>query len=310
VFEPYPDQARVYCYQIAREDLEVNESGRSKIAVGRARITSEITLESDVLSFGALYMGDHTMNAGVRVSRGEESYQTLKEELAEPFMRADFTQVIRILDRHFGESTYSLRSIFRDDQRKILNIILKSALGDAESAYRQLYEAHAPMMRFLADLHAPLPKAFKTAAEFAINSSLREAFEEVEALDLARIHSLIEEARLHKVSLDGATLGFALRKTVQSLSERLIENPWDVQLMQKMETAAVLARKLPFDVDVSKAQNNYYYMLENIFPQATERARQDDAGAKEWLGHFIRIGQNLAVRVEWPGELDLLLKVS
>src|SRR6185295_11369139 len=104
---------------------------------------------------------------------------------------------------NFGESTYSLRSIFHDDQRKILNIILKSTVSDAEAVYRQVYETHAPMLRFVSDLQVPLPKPFSMAAEFALNSNLRSAFEDVDNLDFGRINTLLDEARTQAVSLDG-----------------------------------------------------------------------------------------------------------
>src|SRR5207249_9803231 len=137
LFETAVEETRVYCYKVQTEDLSTIDSGRSKLIVGRARITSQITEESDVFVFGALYMGDHSMNAGVRAYRGKEEYHALKQELSDPFHRADFPEVIRLLDKHFGESTYSLRSIFCDDQRKILNIIMKSTLTEAEAVYRQ-----------------------------------------------------------------------------------------------------------------------------------------------------------------------------
>ena len=35
-------------------------------------------------------------------------------------MRADIAEVIRLLDRQFGASTYSLRTLFRDEQRRVL----------------------------------------------------------------------------------------------------------------------------------------------------------------------------------------------
>src|SRR5262249_10322467 len=166
LFEPHPQHERIYCYSVDLNDLDMNDTGRTKLAIGRAKIVSEITQESEELSFGALYMGEHTMNAGVGVYHGEESYSVLKQDLISSFMRADFPDVIRVLDRHFGESTYSLRSIFHDDQRKILGVLMKSTLAEGEAVYRQLYETHAPMMRFLGDLHVPLPRAFQTAADF------------------------------------------------------------------------------------------------------------------------------------------------
>jgi hypothetical protein len=171
LFEQPHEDTKVYCYRVHLDDLISSEAGRAKLVVGKALITSEITYESDVLSFGALHMGDHLMNCGVGIYRSDEEYSNLKQELSDPFSRADFSEVIRILDRHFGKSIYSLRSIFRDDQRKTLKLVMMSAISHAEAAYRQLYETHAPMMRFMTDLNVPPPRAFSMAAEFAVNSN-------------------------------------------------------------------------------------------------------------------------------------------
>jgi hypothetical protein len=309
LFEPYPEEAKVYCYKVQLEDSERLEAGRSKLIVGRAKITSEITQDSKVLSFGALHMGDHMMNCGVRKYENQEDYNPLKQEMIDPFNRADFSEVIRILDRHFGESTYSLRSIFHDDQRKILNIILKSTLAEAEAVYRQVYATHAPMMRFVADLRVPLPRAFSMAAEFALNSNLRAAFEDADNLDFTRINALIEEARVQGVSLDAPTLGFALRRTIKRLSEQFLENPDDLELMKKLEAVAGVARSLPFEVNIWRAQNNYYQMLQKVYPERVEEATKGNAEARAWVEHFVALGKNLAVNVDMP-ELQEMEKAS
>jgi alpha-amylase/alpha-mannosidase (GH57 family) len=81
LFEPHPEHERLYCYSVDLSDLTMSDMGRTKLAVGRAKIISEITLESEVLSFGAIYMGEHTMNAGVGVYEREEAYSALKQDL-------------------------------------------------------------------------------------------------------------------------------------------------------------------------------------------------------------------------------------
>jgi alpha-amylase/alpha-mannosidase (GH57 family) len=300
LFKSYPRDARIYCYEVDLEDSIVHEAGRSKIAAGRIRVTSQITRESDVFSFGALHMGDHMMNAGVRAYSGEEDYNTLKSELEDPFKCADFAEVLRILDRHFGGSTYSLRSIFHDDRRIILEAITKAALAEAETLYRQLFETHAPMMRFVVDLHVPLPRAFQMAAEFALNGSLRSAFENSDSMDFARINAQLDEARAANVSLDGATLGFALKNTIKRLSERLLATPEDLHLIKTLEAAAALTKTLPFEVDVARAQNNYYEMLQKVFPEQLEKALTGDAAAKAWVDHFSALGNNLSIKVDQP----------
>src|SRR5262249_27402994 len=158
--------------------------------------------------------------------------------------------------------------------------------------FRQVYETHAPMMRFLADLRVRLPRAFQTAAEFALNSSLRTAFEDPDNIDFARINALLNESRTINIPLDGPTLGFAVRKNIKRTSEQLLATPGDLQLMIRLELVAGLAKDLPFEVNIWKAQNNYYVMLQRVLPDFVERARLGDAEAQEWVTHFLNLGAN------------------
>ena len=129
---------------------------------------------------------------------------------------------------------------------------------------------------------------------------MRTAFEDIENLDFTRINTLIEEARAEGMSLDEATLGFALRKTIKKLSEQFLESPDNLELMKKLEAAAGVARRLPFDVNVWRAQNNYYQMLQKVFPERVQNATQGDAAAREWVEHFVALGKNLTVKVDTP----------
>ena len=101
---------------------------------------STITRESSTLSFGVLHFGDHNVNAGVRDYQGEEEYQIMLHELTRTCSTADFPELIRFLDKHFMTSMYSIKNLFQDEQRKVLDSILESALSEIEAAYYQVYE--------------------------------------------------------------------------------------------------------------------------------------------------------------------------
>ena len=165
------------------------------------------------------------------------------------------------------------------------------------------------MMRFVSDLGVPLPRAFSMAAEFALNSSLRTAFEDSDHIDFTRINALLDEAGANNVTLDGTTLGFALREAIKRLSEEFLENSDNLELMKKLEAAAGLARSLPFDVNVWRSQNYYYQMLQKIYPAWLEKALAGDSMAREWVYHFVALGQNLSVKVDSPA-LSGFRKVS
>ena len=77
------------------------------------------------------------------------------------------------------------------------------------------------------------------------------------------------------------------------------------EVMKKFEAAAGLAQALPFDVNVWRAQNNYYALLQKLYPERLESAMQGKGHAREWVEHFIQLGLNLAVKVEMPAMPEL-----
>jgi alpha-amylase/alpha-mannosidase (GH57 family) len=296
VFNSYEDEARIYCYTAKREHFHSAHAGKLKIVIGRAKFTSEVTQESGLLTFGVLHFGDHNLHGGVREFRGQAEYERLCNEAMQAFSRADIPDVIRAFDRGFGLDTYSLKSLFRDEQRNILSDILISTLDEAEAVYRQLYEHHAPLMRFLADLKTPLPKAFRTTAEYALNSHLRRAFS-ADGLDIPKIRGLLEEARIGNVDLDSTTLEFTLRKTIERMGERLRDNPADTNDLRSLREAVELLGSLPFAVTLWAVQNVCYDLLQNTYPELLKQAGEGDADASAWVENFRTVAEKLSVRI-------------
>lgn len=296
LFEEYGEQAEIYCYQIDLEDYQSLVAGKPRLAVGRAKVTSIITGESATLSFGILHFGDHNVNAGVREYQGEEAYQVMLQEMTQTFSGADFPEVIRLLDKHFGTSTYSIKDLFLDEQRKVLDNILESALSEIEAAYYQVYEHHYPPMRFISELGNPIPKSFQSAAEFILNSGLRKAVSG-DSLDLERIRSILDETRTWKVELDTEGLSYLLQWTLERMMAKLVTTPKDIDFLKELLAAAEMLHLLPFPVDLWKVQNLYHEMLKSIYPEFQTRAQQGDEAAQEWLSRFVSLGQQLSIRI-------------
>jgi len=297
LFEEYNKQAKIYCYAVDAENFQIFESGRVRLAVGRAKVTSEITRESAMMCFGVLHFGDHNLNAGVREYPGEEVYQAMLQEVTQAFSMVDFPETIRLLDKHFGTSTYSLRTLFQDEQRKILDLILESTLSGAEAIYRQIYETHYPLMHFLTGLGRPLPKAFYSAAEFILNSDLRRELS-IHVPDVGRVTGLLDDVTMWQVSLDSEGLSYVLRKTLEEMMMLLVSTTEDNSILKSLATTIMLAKSLPFNVDFAKVQNLYYSMLQATRPEFEKRAQQGNKMAREWLTQFISLGKQLSIRVD------------
>ena len=296
LFENYGEEAEVFCYRVDREEFRILSAGKKRLALGRARIASRITGDTAQVSFGVLHFGDHNVIGGIRESRGEEPYKALVEEIGGIFQGADFPEVIRAVDRNFGQGTYSLKLLFRDEQRKVLDSILEESLADVDAVYRQLYMQNAPLMRFLSDFGYPMTKSFRVAAELALNAELRRAFTE-ESLDVERIKGVLQETQATGISFDGPGLGYALRKTIERMMARFLEDPDDLDQLRRLNAAVEMGDALPFEVTFWKSQNLFFEALQGVYPRYGARKAGGDSAAEEWVALFSALGEKLSVRV-------------
>jgi len=297
LFEEYGEAARIFCYKADRQDYEIAEAGRARLATGRMRLTSEITRESILLDLGVLHLGDHNLKAGVRKSQRDESYRAFVEATASSFKRGDFTETANLVGEYFGESTYSLRSLFRDEQRRIVEIIQQANLANVEAVFQQIYESNIPFLHFLEEVGNPPPKVLATVAEFVLNVTLRRKMEE-EELNVEPVEDLLETAGLVGVSLDTASLEMAIRRRLEGMAARLALEPKSLPVLEELETAVDLARTLPFPVNVRQVQNICYEILRSTLPGLEEEARQGDKGALAWVDRFSSVCDKLELRVD------------
>ena len=297
LFEDFPPQAPVYCFSVERKNGRVFRAGRSRLSLGKAGVTSEVTGKSEEFVFGVLHFGDHNLNAGVRPYESEDGYQNLLAQAGSAFEHGDLADVIRQLDRYFIHVPYSLKSLFRDDQRRVLDLILAATRDEVEGQFRGAFEQHAPLMRFLRSLGNPLPRAFAAAAELVLNLDLRRSLEDP-AADPGEVQSLLAEREALQVDLDVQGLSYALERALETLVHRLAENPESLELLRKMGATVALARNPPFNVDLWRAQNGCYELRRTVYPLQKEKAEEGDAAAAEWVRVFQELSGRLGVRVE------------
>jgi alpha-amylase/alpha-mannosidase (GH57 family) len=294
-----PDPGHVYCYRAERLAHRELHLGRASLAVGQLRVTSDITRESAHLDYGVLHLGDHNLYGGVRPHRGATAYARLVEGLEAAHAGAEFAGAVHWLDDAFRSRRYSLSSLFRDEQRAIIRLILGSTLAETEAAHRQVFEHHASLMRYLADLGAPIPKSLRATAEIVLNTELRHAFE-AGVPDPDEVRQLFEGTATWRLELDVPGLAFALDRALESLGAALAEAPEDGDRLERLDGLVELAHGLPFEVDLWKTQNAFYALLSQAYPHRRAEAANGDDEAAAWVRAFERLGARLRVRVEAP----------
>ena len=288
LFDTFDDDARVYCYEVTRRDFEVRRAGRSRLAIGSVEVRSLITHETAEFEMAALHLGETELTGGVRRARGGADYDRVREELSKVMQPGGIPAVIRLLDAHFGETPISIRSLFRDEQRRIVHELIVATLEEAESTFRQLHERYDPLMRLHTRLGIPMPKVLQTAAEFDLNVQIRRLLD-ADPPPVRELEAQLDEARGEGVTLDETTC-MAFTEAVERASERFRERPDDLDRLESLEMLVTIARATRLSIDLRRAQNRYYRMRAAVRP-----AVEASGNGERWLSLFDSLGQKLTV---------------
>jgi alpha-amylase/alpha-mannosidase (GH57 family) len=288
LFDSFDEEARVYCYDVFRRDLVVRRAGRARLAVGVIDVRSRITHETATFELAALHLGETELTGGVRVSRPHSNYGEVSDALAAAMEPGGIPTVIRLIDEHFHETPLSIRSLFRDEQRRILHKLIETTLHEAESAFRQLHERYDPLMRFHTRLGIPVPQVLRTAAEFDLNLQMCRLLE-TDPPQLLDIETRIRQARAENVTLEETTT-MAFASAIERASAAFRERPDDLDRLESLETLVTIVRDAELTVDLRRAQNRYYRMRASVRPAIAASG----SGAR-WLELFDALGEKLGI---------------
>ncbi len=218
----------------------------------------------------------------------------MPSEAAEQVQRADFPDVIRLLDRYYGHVDYSLTSLFTDEQRRIVKLILTSTLEDIENSLTGIYEDHASLLHYLFSAGLPKPPALTLAAGFAVNAGLRRALE-IDPIDQAQLRSFLSLAKADQVPLETATLSYIAD---QRMKRAMVDLQMSSGSLEKLERALALARilvEMPFELNLWQAQNIWYEILRT---SSYALITLDKADQPLWEKNFRELGACLSIDYE------------
>jgi len=259
-------------------------------------------------SFAVLHFGDQNITAAVKLYAESDAteFDEFAAKVAEQVQKADFPDVIRLIDRFYGHVDYSLTSLFSDEQRRIVQLILNSTLWDIENSLTNIYEDHASLLHYLSQAGLPKPPALTLAAGFAINAGLRRALD-TDPIDVATMRSFLQLAKADQVPLETATLSYIADQRMKRAMVELQLSAGSLEMLDRAVTLARTLTEMPFELNLWQAQNIWYEILRSANYALT--ALEDEERPK-WEKDFAELGQCLSIDTKAISEQDLLVETT
>jgi alpha-amylase/alpha-mannosidase (GH57 family) len=282
IFEEYPEEAEIFCYNVTTENHERIEAGMQTMVVGRAKLRSNIVLEEYEVDFAAIHLGDQNIVAGVCGRMGDDAWRKTSSDVKAAFLRGDSAEAMRLMNCSFEGSSYTLWHLFRDEQRKVLNKLLDSTWAEIEDSFRRIYTRNYTVIQAMRGMNMLLPPALAVPTEFVLNRDIANEVQNVRP-NFQKIERLLAEMRRLSLQPDKVALGLEVSKRAAELAAMVATDPENLKVLTYAERTTKALGSLLSEADLQEAENRFFPIILETYPKMVEKAGAGDKEAVRWV---------------------------
>ena len=292
------DEENVYCYKIDKHSYKSVTKGNSKLVIGHIEVESKVTLEKSNMIFALLQFSGGDFHCAIK--EYSDDFETIQKELVRTYLVSPLTEIIRTIDNYFGKEYFTLKDIFIEERRKILQTMLKGKLQIFANTYESMYDEGKGSIYQMQTLGLDIPKEFKISAQYVLTKQFNELFIEsrgfLDADIIQQASDLNFEAKRIGIEIDKAPTSKIFSKKIAQNINRL---SYALDLQQVDATLDLLdcIAKLEIKVDIAEAQSYYFSKivanLEEIIQKISCQADRD------LIVMLFEIGEDLNINMDY-----------
>jgi len=301
LYQDFEDEEDVYCYQITRKSYKKLQKGSSNFVIGHIEVKSKITLEKSNLIFALMQYSGGDFHCAMKEFSNETEFINIKSNLIKTFLMSPVTEIIRAIDDCFGKEYFTLKDIFIEERRKILQILLRGKLEKFSQIYKDMYDEGKGSIYHLQGLGLKVPDEFKLSAGYALSHKFNDivihsdGFLEDDLIQQAK--DLNYEAKMIGIELDKQKSNAIFSKKILQNINRLV-NSFEIQQANAILELFDNIESLDLQVDISEAQNTYYFKIYHRIGDIIETGLSKSSN-KRFVENLLNIGEKLNINTDF-----------
>ena len=303
LYQDIDDEENVYCYIVKREDYQKVQKGNSTLLLGHIEIQSRVTLQKSNLMFALMQYAGGDFHCAIKEYSDAESYTKLKQNLTTTFLLNPLTEIIRSLDESFGKEYFTLKDIFIEERRKILEILIQNKMRKYAQIYQEMYDEGKGSIYQMQNLGLAVPEEFKIAARYSLSKKFNDlvigAGGFVDPSIIQEIAGINFEAKALGIKLDKAQSNRIFAKKIDQNISRLAYS-LEIQQADVLMELFDYVEKLELEIDISEAQNTYYTRIYHRIGEIIDLCQKSKrASEKRFAQMLLDIGERLNINTEF-----------
>lgn len=303
LYQEFGEEEDVYCYRIKKHSYKIVQKGTSQLVMGHIEIKSRITLQKSNVMFALMQYSGGDFHCTIKEFSDENEYITIQKELFRIFLLNPLTEIIRALDEYFGKEYFTLKDIFIEERRKILQIMLQDKMHKFAQTYEEMYTEGKTSIYHLQSLGLSIPDEFKLSAGYTLSRQFNDLIVHSSGfLD----QNIIQQAM--DINFETKKIGIEIDKsaTNQIFSQKILQNisrlAQNLEIQQAEATLELFdnIEKLELGVDISEAQNIYFnrifHAIGEIIDNMNKSSQTQD---RKFILMLLEIGQKLNINTDF-----------
>lgn len=303
LYKDFEDEEEIYCYKIKKHSYKKVQKSTSKLVIGHIEIQSEITLQKSNLMFALVQYSGGDFHCAIKEFSDESEYLNTQKELFRIFMLNPLTEIIRALDEYFGREYFTLKDIFIEERRKILQTMLQGKMQKFAQAYHEIYTESKSSIYHMQSLGLSIPDEFKISAGYTLSRQFNDLIINAKGfLDNEIIQQAIDinfETKKIGIEIDKAPTNKVFSQKISQNISRLAQG---LEIQQAEATLEIFdnIEKLELNVDITEAQNIYFNKIFHELGEIIEKMdKSGQSSDKKFILILLEIGQKLNINTEF-----------
>ena len=257
LFEHKPEKLQLFNYTYENIFFERFESASHKLSVGHIRVRSRVTFYERPFYFAALHLGQQHIVGHFANAMDVDAFETMHLELRDAFRQHAVSDMLRIMQKYFGEHRFSFEDLFRDEQRKVLSMLMENDLELARISYRKIYDRSYDLVNRMRSSGMSIPVLLKRNMETVINNEFIRFFQG-DNRSVGRLDFLAEETTRWKLQLEKGLIANAAGDWLDRVFADLSERPYDMDILDLISKVMLRLHDVEVRPGLFRAQNRCF----------------------------------------------------
>lgn len=294
LFTEDPDSITVLNYYYTNHDFRRYSAGIQKLAIGRTTVHSNITLSEKDFSFAVLYLGQHQIIGSSSSTITQEEFDEMKVKIEKAFNFGNISDTLQIMRQYFKAKNFSIWELFKDEQIKVLNTILKDNLEQAEEFYETIYNRNYNILNIMRNANLTTPNRLKQNMDMVINNQIEDFFEQ-HSKDVEKLKHLCTEVEKWNVILDDNKIALLAADTLHDMMLEFYRNTSKIDVLEKIHGILSLLERIKISPNYNRLQTFTFHMAKRFMP--VWHKAQEDEKVHTIMTVFLEICEKLNIKV-------------